>query len=543
VPALIPFAFLAFAFYLPLWEVLRLGLREDGRWSLARIAALLSDPYVRHLFRFTLEQALLSASLSLVLGFPLGWLLARYRFPGREFLRAFTLVPFVLPPITVALGFVLFFGHSGHLNRALMGLFGLATPPLRLLYGLWGIVLAHAFYNAPVFARFVAAAWEGLDPEPLEAARTLGASPLWAFITVTLPGLLPAVASAFSLVFVLCTLSFAIPLTLGGARYATLEVGVYLYARVHLKIPEAAGLALLELLLSLSFAYLYIRGGGLFAGRAMSGRGLPRRRLFSRPAHLLWAPYLLAAAVLFLGPIGAVVADSFLRGGPTLRWYRFVLSPAHSPFIGASPLAAMGTGLLVAAASSAGALLLGTAVSWCLRRLRALPLRGVLEAALLAPLAVSSVILGLALLLSFRRPPFSLLAGTPWGIVLAHVLLTYPFVVRLVKPMWDALDPALAEAARTLGASGPLAFLTVELPLLARGFLAAWAFAFALSLGEMTAVAMLSRPGLTTIPLAIYRLIGGRHFGAASAMATLLIAVTGTVVFAWERLAARLHAR
>ncbi len=543
VPTLVPFAFLALAFYLPLWEVLRLGLREGGRWSLARIAALVADPYVRHLIRFTLEQALLSASLSLALGFPLGWLLARYRFPGREFLRAFTLVPFVLPPITVALGFVLFFGRSGHLNRALMELFGLTAPPIRVLYGLWGIVLAHAFYNAPVFARFVAAAWEGLDPEPLEAARTLGASPVWAFITVTLPGLLPAIASAFSLVFIFCTLSFAIPLTLGGARYATLEVGVYLYARVHLKIPEAAGLALLQLLLSLAFAYLYIRGGGLFAARAVPGRGLPRRRLFSRPAHLLWAPYLLGAGVLFLGPIGAVVADSFLRGGPSLRWYRFVLSPAHSPFIGASPLAAMGTGLLVAAASSAGALLLGTAVSWCLRRLRGLPVRGGLEAALLAPLAVSSVILGLSLLLSFRRPPFSLLAGTPWGIVLAHVLLTYPFVVRLVKPLWDGLDPALVEAARTLGASGPRAFLTVELPLLSRGFLAAWAFAFALSLGQMPAVGLLPRPGLATIPLAIYRLIGGRHFGAASAMATLLIAATGTVIFTWERLAARLYAR
>ncbi|MGY4706842.1 ABC transporter permease [Candidatus Bipolaricaulota sp. J31] len=543
VPALVTLAFLAFAFYLPLWGVLRLGLREEEGWTLGRILALLADPYVRHLFRFTLEQALLSATLSFALGFPLGWLLARYRFRGRGLLRAFTLVPFVLPPITVALGFVLFFGHSGYLNRALMAIFDLSTPPIRILYSLWGIVLAHAFYNAPVFARFVAAAWEGLDPEPLEAARTLGASPFWAFITITLPALLPAIASAFSLVFVFCFLSFAIPLTLGGARYATLEVGVYLYARVHLKIPEAAALALLELALSLTFAYLYVKGGGLFATRSMPGRNIRRERLFGRPAHLLWALYLSAAGIIFLGPIGAVVADSFLRGGPTLRWYRFVLSPLHNPFIGTSPIGAVANGLLVAAASSAGALLLGTAVSWCLRGMRRLPFRGAVEAVLLAPLAVSSVILGLALLLAFRHFPFSFLAGTPWGIVLAHVLLTYPFVVRLVKPLWDALDPTLPEAARTLGASGLWSFLTVELPLLAPGFLAAWAFAFALSLGEMTAVAMLARPGFTTIPLAIYQLIGGRHFGAASAMATLLIAITGTAVFAWERIAMHLYVR
>jgi len=540
----LPLAFLALVFFLPLWEVLGLGLREGGHFTLARFRELLSDPYVRYLLRFTTEQALISSALSFALGFPLGWLLARYRFRGREILRAATLVPFVLPPITVALGFVLFFGHSGYLNRALMGAFGFESPPVRILYSLWGIVLAHAFYNAPVFARFVAAAWEGLDPEPLEAARTLGASPFWAFLTVTLPGLLPAIASAFSLVFIFCFLSFAIPLTLGGARYATLEVGVYLFARVYNRVPRAAALALLELLISLAFAYLYIRGGGLFSGsREGSGRTLPRTALFSRRAHILWGIYLFCAAVLFLGPMLSVVADSFLRAGPTLRWYRLVFSPAHNPYIGASPLRAIGVGVSVGVMAASGALVLGTAIAWGLRTVGRFPFSRALEAVLLAPLAVSSVVLGLALLLAFRRPPLSPLAGTPWGIALAHLLLTYPFVVRLVKPMWDALDPELREAARTLGADPLRAFLTVELPLLSRPLTAAWAFAFALSLGEMTAVAMLSRPGLTTIPFAIYQLIGGREFGAASAMATILIVVTGSVVFLWERLASRVHLR
>lgn len=536
----VPFLFLAVSFFLPLWNVLALGLKADGAFTAARLRGLFSDPYVRHLFRFTVGQALLSSALSLMLGFPLGWLLARYRFPGREVLRAFTLVPFVLPPITVALGFVLFFGNAGYLNRLLAGIFGLRSPPLRLLYSLWGIVLAHAFYNAPVFARFVAAAWESQDPEPLEAARTLGASPFWAFVTVTLPGLIPAVFSAFSLVFVFCFLSFAIPLTLGGARYATLEVGVYLFARVHNEVPQAAALALVELLISLAFAYLYIRGGGIFSGRTSGGRTQAQARLFSRPVHFLWALYLFLAAVLFLGPIGSVIADSFLRAGPTLRWYALVFSGSHDPFIGAAPIRAVGVGLLVGVVAASGALLLGTAIAWGLRRLRGLPFARALEALLLAPLAVSSVVLGLALLLSFRRPPLSPLAGTPWGIALAHLLLTYPFVVRVIRPMWDALDPELHEAARTLGARPLVAFLTVELPLLGRAFAAAWAFAFALSLGEMTAVAMLSRPGLVTIPLAIYQLIGGRRFGSASAMATLLILITGGVVFLWERLVRRL---
>ncbi len=529
---LLPLVFLAGTFFLPLWGVLSQGLRVEEVWSLARVQALLASPYVHHLLRFTLVQALLSAALSLALGFPLGWLLARYRFPGKELVRAFTLVPFVLPPITVALGFLLFFGHAGYLNRALQALLGLASPPIRVLYSLWGIVLPHAFYNAPVFARFVAAAWEGLDPELEEAARTLGARPWLAFLTVSLPRLLPAVASAFALVFVFCFLSFAIPLSLGGARYATLEVGIYYLARRDLDVPGAAALALVEMGIALGLTYLYLRGGGLFLAPGRRGRPREQLPLFSRPRQLAWLPYLVLLGLIFLGPLAAVVASSFfLPGqGPTLKWYAFLFSAQTAPLIGTSPLGSVLLSLRVGVAATLLSLALGLSISWTLHKLRWV----VLETVLMAPLSVSSVVLGLALLIAFRRPPLALLGGGELAIVLAHGLIVYPLVVRMVRPLWQALDPGLVEAARTLGAGRLSAFLTVELPLLARGLAVAASFAFALSLGEMTAVAMIARPGLFTLPLSIYHLISARKFGAASALATCLILVTAGVVWIWE---------
>ncbi|MBC7092749.1 iron ABC transporter permease [Candidatus Bipolaricaulota bacterium] len=540
--ALLPLAFLALAFFWPLADVLRLGLQVDGRWTGDRLSALLADPYVRRLLLFTLDQALLSAAVSLGLGFPLGWLLTRYRFPGKGLVRAFTLVPFVLPSITVALGFILFFGRAGYLNRFLMGAFGLGEPPIRVLYTLWGIVLAHAFYNAPVVARFVNVAWERLDPTLVEAARVLGTGPVRAFLTVTVPLLLPAVLSALALVFVLCFLSFTIPLALGGARYATAEVGVYLFARVYVDFPRAAALATLMLGISLALTYLYLRGEGLFQARAGGVRGQPTVPLLScnRPIRSLWIGYLFLAALVFVGPIAAVVADSFLRaapgaGSPTLYWYRLIFSPAWNPFLESSPAGSVGTSLVVAAGATALALALGVAVSWTLHRVRS----RALEALLMAPLAVSSVVLGLALLFAFRRPPLAAFGRGPWAIVLAHALIVYPFVVRVIRPLWEGLDPNLVEAARTLGARRLAAFLTVELPLLRGGVLAAGAFAFALSLGEMTAVAMLAGAGVTTMPLAIYHFLSAREFGAASAMATVLIAVTAAAAWAWDRAGAR----
>ncbi len=532
----LPLLFLALAFYFPLWQVLSLGLREEGRWTFSRVLGLLEDPYVRHLLLFTLKQAALSTALSFILGFPLGWFLARYRFPGRRALRSLTLVPFVLPPITVALGFLLFFGEQGYFNRWIMGIFGLPKPPLRLLYTLWAVVLAHAFYNAPLFARFVDAALEGMDPELEEAARVLGAGKGKVFLTIHLPLLSPAILSAGALVFVFCFLSFAIPLSLGGARYATLEVGVYLFARQFVDFPRAASLAIWEILFSLSTLYLHVRGGGAFSVALPKGRPSEGVPFLSRVSHSLWLPYLGIVGLVFLGPLTAVVATSLRVPGEGigLHWYRLIFSPSHNPLIGASPRESVLTSLAIGGLATAGSLVLGVWVSWILRRLRS-PL---LEASLMAPLSVSAVILGLALLYAQRWPPYSLLGRGIWAIALAHVLLVYPLVVRMVRPLWDSLDPSLAEVARTLGAPGWLAFLTVELPLLSRGVLVAGAFALAFSLGEMTATAVLARPGMVTIPLAIYRLLSTRRFleglGTAAAMAVVLMAVTAGAVFVWE---------
>ena len=534
----LPLLFLALAFFLPLGNVLLLGLQEEGRWTLARVRAVLADPYVRHLFSFTALQAFLSTLLSFALGFPLGWFLTRYRFPGKSLARAFTLAPFVLPPITVALGFFLFFGHTGYLNNALRALLGLREPPLRILYSLWAVVLAHAFYNAPVFARFIHAAWSSLDPALEESCAVLGVPRFRAFLTVTLPLLLPAIFSAAALVFVLCFLSFAIPLSLGGARFATVEVAVYLYARVYLDFPRAAALGLAQLLVTLALAYFYVRGGALWRGPQARLRPPSTLRFPSRPVHLLWILWLLGSAVLFLGPIFSVFADSLSRplGGkaPGLAWYRAIFSPEQSPFIGTSPLGSILLSLEIAGLSTLLALLLGLGVSGALRVLRS----RALEALLMAPMAVSSVVLGLALLLAFRRPPLNILPDK-YALVLAHGLLFYPFVVRVVRPLWEGLAPAWVEAARTLGAGRLRTFLTVEAPLLSQALLVAGAFSLALSLGEMTAAAMLSQGELVTIPLAIYRFLSARRFGAASALASLLVLLTVAAVAVWEWLGER----
>ena len=531
-------ALLALVFYYPLALVLTGAFRGASGWSLSALTSVISDPYYVHLIWFTIVQAAYSTLLSLGIGLVGAYILARYDFPGKRTIRSLTVIPFVLPAIVVALGFILFFGNSGYLNRALISLFSLSRPPLRILYSLTGIVLAHAFYNAPIVMRVVSASWEGFDPSIDEAAVSLGAGRLRRFIGITLPRLMPAILSSSALVFVFTFLSFPIVLTLGGARYATIEVGIYTLVRTLLDYNHGAALILVEMTISLFFTYLYLRAEGRLAIPTQGSRRMVPRPLLAPPisvGKVLIALYVLLAGILFLGPIISIIVDS-LRNAQSWSITNYVqlLSQRYSPFLGSSPLATVRTSLIIGSLATVISLLVGTAIAFFVVRARIVG-RWAIEAALMAPLAVSSVAIGFALLRGLSAPPLRL-GGTLTAIVIAHAVLIYPFVVRVLRPILEGLDPSLVEAARSLGSSRGRAFLDVELPLLRRGLLVAAVFAFALSMGEMSATIILMRPGLSTIPIAVYGLLSARQFGAASAMAVVLIAVTAASFIVIDRL-------
>ncbi|MBE3582499.1 MAG: iron ABC transporter permease [Limnochordaceae bacterium] len=541
------------------------------------VAVIGQDPYFRSLIRFTAWQALLSTLLSVLIGLPIAALLSNYTFRGRALLRSLTLVPFVLPPISVALGFILMYGNNGWLNRFLAAAFGVR---LSLLYSLPAILLAHAFYNAPVLVRTVSAAWQAIDPSLEEAARSLGASPRRVFWTVTLPALVPGIATGAALAFVFSFLSFPLVLALGGARFATVEVEIYTQIRILLNYRTGAALALVETILSLAFSYGYLWLEGRFARPQVGVRPHPLHRLEwpRRPgawvSRMVAAVTLAAIAVFYVGPIlalvvqsarpaagggGPAVAASGVVSGWTLQAYRYVFTPEYDAIVGDSPLASIRNSLVLATATMLVSLLVATPLAYAFAgRLRvgrgvagAVPAEGeaghlrpcwgrqlaarlsrwgtaVIETAAMAPLAISSVALGFALLQAFNRPPLAGLRGAPaLAIVAAHSVLAYPFVIRTLRPALEAIGPELPESARLLGANRWQAFRTVELPLAATGLLSGALLSFAMSLSETSATILLAGPGLSTMPITLYHLLSARNFGGASAMAVVLLAVTG----------------
>ncbi|NTV65240.1 MAG: iron ABC transporter permease, partial [Oscillochloris sp.] len=274
-----PLAFLALFFLYPLWAILRLSFAN----GLAGVWAVLADDYTWRVLGFSAGQAALSTILTVLVGLPGAYVFARYRFPGKELLRALAGVPFVMPTVVVSAAFGALLGPRGLINVGLQGLLGLAQPPLRIPNGLGLVLLAHVFYNYTVVLRMVGGFWANLDPRLEQAAAVLGATRRRALWEVTLPLLLPSLGAAALLVFIFSFTSFGVIVILGGPRMATLEVAIYRETAQLLRLDVAATLALLQAACTLAMSLLYTR---LAARSAMPLDRLPRSAVARRPRGL-----------------------------------------------------------------------------------------------------------------------------------------------------------------------------------------------------------------------------------------------------------------
>lgn len=516
----VPAAFVAVFLAYPLAGMLRESFFRAGA-SFDDVRPLWEDAYFRERAWFTLWQAVVSTAVTLVLAMPAAWAMAKLEFRGKSLVVALVTVPFVLPTVVVAVAFTALVGPQGAANSVLQRVFGLDDPPIDLLNTIWIILAAHVFYNVAMAARIVAAAWAGLDQRIEDAAAMLGSGRWETFGRVTLPLLRPAILAAASLVFLFCFTSFGVVLILGGSRYGTIETEVYRQTTFLFHLPLAATLALLQL----GFTFLVMAAYTHFE-RGVAGERAGQARLLSGRERTLAALMLVALALLTVLPLAAL-AERSVHGtdGYTLEFYRELGHNATRSVVFVEPFAAIRHSLGFALATMVLAVPLGTLGAY--GSMRAGRAGSWVQAALLVPLGVSAVTLGLGFLVTFDEPPLNL-RGTWMLVVIAHTLVAYPFVMRAVSVQLRSMNPRLREAARVLGANPLRVFMEVDLPLIWRSLAVGGVFAFATSLGEFGATLLIARPEWATIPVAIYRYLGrpgSLNYGQALAMSTILMTV------------------
>ncbi|MET0605381.1 MAG: ABC transporter permease [Beijerinckiaceae bacterium] len=236
---------------------------------------------------------------------------------------------------------------------------------------------------------------------------------------------------------------------------------------------------------------------------------------------------------LILAPIVVVLilsfsADNFILFPPSdysFRWFRQLLS--NAPLLNALMLSVQ-----VAAIVTGLSLALGVPAAFAIDRgdFRG---RRALQGFFLAPLLLPTLITGLALLLAFT--PLRLTATTT-GLVLGHMTVTLPFVIRMMTTALATLPDDVEAAAATLGATPFRVARRVTLPLVAPGLVACSALSFLLSFDETVISLFISGPRASTLPVEMVRYVEGRTDPLVAALSVVLIAATLAIVVAVERL-------
>jgi putative spermidine/putrescine transport system permease protein len=239
-----------------------------------------------------------------------------------------------------------------------------------------------------------------------------------------------------------------------------------------------------------------------------------------------------ALYAFLLAPIAIVVplsfsGDTYLTFPPTswsLRWYAAMLD--HAGIV-----RAFWTSFALAATVTVLSLACGVPAAYAIARGR-FPGRDLLATLFTAPLLLPSVILGVAILLTFSS--WGLL-GTYPGLVLAHLVLCTPYVVRIMTTALATLPPGVEEAAQSLGAPPAVVFRRVTAPLVAPAVVASAVLSFLISFDEVVVSLFVTGPRLTTLPVEIFTYVDTRTDPLIAAVSVVLVAATLSGVVLIER--------
>ncbi|HEY3203805.1 MAG TPA: iron ABC transporter permease [Thermoanaerobaculia bacterium] len=536
--SLAPFLLALLLFWLVGYPLVLTLLEALGapRWTLSHFLDFASRPAEWQALWASLWISLATVLLSAAIGVPLAFLFERNEFPGRRLLGALVALPVALPPLIGVLAFLFLYGESGFASRSIQALVRLKEPPWRLS-GPAAILLVHAYSMYVYFYLFTRAGLARMDGALLEAAASLGASRRRTAARVTVPLLAPALTGAALLTFMTSLASFSAPYVFGGSfRVMTTQI-------VASKLNGDTGLAMVEttMLAAIAFAGLWLlrRTEG---SRDVVGaiRGVAPRRQIRRGKWAVTAAGW-ALALLLLLPHATLVLVSFV---PRDTWTTEALPPVvdlgnyGALFSQPERLRPIFNSVWMASTATAGAVVLGFVAAFVAVRRRT-RWSGALETLIAAPWALPGTVFAVALAAAFSvNAPWTgrfVLVGTLAILPLGYLVRSVPLTGRAAFAGLRQMDPALEEAAASLGASGGRRFRRIILPQVRPAIAAGASLAFLAALGDFVISIILYTYETRPISIEILSSLRLQEIGVAAAYGVLLTVLSAAAFLMWGR--------
>jgi iron(III) transport system permease protein len=517
---------------LPLGWLGWLSVSGEGGATLAHYRAVLGDAAMQKALWHTLVLAFWVGLVSVAIGAPLAWLTARTDVPGRGLIRGLVLASFVTPPFLGAFAWVMLAGpNAGLLNTLWRAATG-SSEPLLNIFSMPGLVFVVAIYTFPYVYIMVANTLALIASDLEEAAAILGAGRVAVARTVTLPMVLPALASGFILSVLQSLALFGSPAILAlPAGFHTITTQIWSLFQFPPKVELAAAVSIPLLLATALLLYLQKQLLGRRGYAAIGGKGGQRRTIPLGPWRY---PALLAvlgvmACAIFL-PYGVLAKAALSRAwAQPLSWDNLTLGNFTFTFFeySATQAAIVNTlelGVMTACVGAGMVALLAYVAS---RRLVAG--HQLIAFLALAPVVVPGVVLAVGLFIAYTRPPF-VLYGTLAILFIAYLTKEMPVGYAQTEATFRGIPAELEDAGRILGAGRLRVLGEVTAPLARSGIIAAWCFIFIGVIRELSASIILFTPNTKVMSVVIFDLKEEGLFGAIAVLGLVMLALTFATV-------------
>ena len=520
----------------PMGILLYDSIMLDGAINLENYRNVYSQDVNWRALTNTIELSLGVMIVSVLITFPLAWLVGRTDMPGKKIYRTLLVSSYMIPPYVGAIAWVQLLNPSvGYLNEILKFVFGLETAPFDI-YTMAGLGWVLTLFYSPFAFITISRAMEKMDPTLEEAARVSGASPMRTVFDVTLPLMAPSVLAGGLLVFIAAGSCFGIPAIVGmpgNIEVMTTRIVTYIYMGDTAGVRDATALAASLMFLAniLLFGMTWMVGKKDYT--TISGKStrpnIVELGKWKWPCFCLVGAYSMISIII---PLGSIVLTSLIITLSKPIALDNLGFDAWIPVITSSQyMESVWNSVVYAVIAACIGTLISIFIAYLAVKTR-IKGRSLPDLLVVIGGSTPSIVIALALIITFSGNFGLNLYSTMWIMVVAYLVKYMTMSVRTIAASLSQVHISLEEAALNSGASWLRCCKDIIMPLIAPSIVAGWFLIFMPSFYELTMSLLLYGSDTKTIGVLLYELQTYADTQNASVLSViiLLIVLIGNLI-------------
>jgi iron(III) transport system permease protein len=491
---------------------------KSGKVTLGNYIDFFKLPYYFSTLQHSFAVSITTTFFALLIGIPMGYIVARYNIPGKKILNAMVIISLLSPPFIGAYSWIILLGRNGFITNLVRHI-GIEIPTI---YGFNGLILVFTLKLFPFIYMYVQGALSSFDSSLEEAAENLGVSGFKKLITVTFPLIMPTITSGAVIVFMTSLADLGTPMLIGEG-YKVLPLLVYEEYMSELGGNATVASTLSVIIIICSLSVLLIQKVMISKKNYyMSGLRPPEITKLSPTKRVFLTLLCYFVALLALAPQITTIITSFIKtNGPlfvqgfSLDSYRSVWFKLSANIIRTFTYSTIAMFFMI---------IIGMFTSYVIVR-RKSSATAVLDFLLMSPYVIPGSVLGIVLVMAFNKPPL-ILTGTAMIMIISYTIRKIPYIIRSSTGILYQLDLSCEEASINLGVTPLKTFFKITAILMLPGVFSGAILSWISTINELSSTLILYSGRTGTISVAIYTEIMKDGYGTAAALASILTFAT-----------------